>query len=174
MRIIQLIISFLLMISIQSSIAVETMTKKEFLDLAYKGQLSEVVIKTLWLNEKQQTIIERILGHRYPKLRLRYWYHSEHSQSVWFLDEIGKERPISFAVSIINSRVDLIKVLAFRESRGGEIQMSAFSEQFNNIGIDAESKLDQHIDGITGATMSVTAMKKITRLALVLHDEVTN
>ena len=45
--------------------------------------------------------------------------------------------------------------------------------EFNNIGLDPDNKLDQQIDGITGATMSVVAMKKITQLALVLHDEVS-
>ncbi len=31
--------------------------------------------------------------------------------------------------------------------------------------------LDRHIDGISGATLSVNAMKKMARLALLLHQE---
>ena len=89
------------------------------------------------------------------------------------MDEIGKERPISFGISIINGGVDLIKVIKFRESRGGEIQMEAFSEQFNQASLNNESRLDKSIDGITGATMSVSAMKKIARVALTLHQVVS-
>ncbi len=84
------------------------------------------------------------------------------------MDKIGKEKPISFGISIKKDRVHQIRVLAFRESRGWEIKMKAFTDQFNSIGTDQENNLDQHIDGITGATMSVNAMKKITRAALML------
>lgn len=51
--------------------------------------------------------------------------------------------------------------------------MSSFTEQFTNIGLNDESRLDQNIDGITGATMSINAMKKIVRLAIMLHNEVS-
>lgn len=151
------------------------LTKKEFLALAIKNTNSSEVqkpeTKTLWLDKKIQSKVSSILDHNYPKLRLRYQQirAEEYFQTVWFLDEIGKERPISFAVSVINNRVDLIRVLTFRESRGGEIQMQAFSQQFDQVGLNSESLLDKNIDGITGATMSVSAMKKITRLAIILH-----
>ena len=46
-------------------------------------------------------------------------------------------------MSIINDRVDLIKVLKFRESRGGEIQMQAFGDQFKKIGLNSETLLDK-------------------------------
>ncbi|MFT5520459.1 MAG: hypothetical protein ACI9IA_001052 [Enterobacterales bacterium] len=128
--------------------------------------------ESLWLDDELQVKITKILDHPYSKLRLRYLTNLKLKQTLWFLDEIGKERPISFAVSIIDRRISLMKVLQYRESRGGEIRMQAFTDQFNQIGVKSNSKLDQHIDGITGATMSVTAMKKIARLALMLDVEV--
>ncbi|WP_196137239.1 FMN-binding protein [Aliikangiella sp. G2MR2-5] len=156
------------------------LTKKDFLAMAFSqdntstsesGETIEPEKKTLWLDDELQSRIRAIIDHNYPKLRLKYW--QKNNQTVWFLDKIGKERPISFGISIQNNKVDLIRVLAFRESRGGEIRMQSFTEQFNNISIDENNKLDQSIDGITGATMSVNAMKKITRMALML-DKLVN
>lgn len=128
--------------------------------------------KSLWLKDELQKKIITILDHPYSKLRLRYLTNPTLKQTIWFLDEIGKERPISFAVSIIDRRISLMKILEYRESRGGEIRMQSFTDQFKQIGVTENSKLDQPIDGISGATMSVTAMKKIARLALMLDVEV--
>jgi len=150
--------------------AKEYLSKKEFLQLAFQ-QTEIPAAKTLWLNEELQQKITAILDHPYPKLRIRYWQQAQ--QSVWILEEIGKEKPITFGVSINNNQVSVIRVLAFRESRGYEIRYQAFTQQFDNIGLTAEGKLDQTIDGITGATMSVNAMKKITRIALMLAKIVT-
>lgn len=161
-----------LLLAAPLSVAAKTISKKEFIAMAFTDTKSQPKPETLWLNDDLQAKATAILDHRYPKLRLRYWLDPANKQTVWFLDEIGKERPISFGISVINDRVDLIKVLAFRESRGGEIRMASFTEQFNNIGITDDTGLNRTIDGITGATMSVIAMKKITRLALVLHKEV--
>ena len=146
------------------------LTKKDFLKLAF-SDATQAAAKTLWLDKTLQAEIKQILDHRYPKLRLKYWQNQQ--QTVWFLEEIGKEKPITFGVSIIDKKVHTIKVLAFRESRGWEIRYQSFTEQFDDISVDSEGHLDKHIDGITGATMSVSAMKKITRLALMLDKKVT-
>ena len=170
----QLIIVLFLLVN-QVVFAANNLTSKEFQALALKQNITQSQNKTLWLDKEIQQKINQILNHNYPKLRLRYkqYQANDHFQTVWFLDEIGKERLISFGISIINNRVDLIKVIKFRESRGGEIQMTVFSEQFNQIGLNKDSSLNKHIDGITGATMSVSAMKKITRVALMLHQLVS-
>jgi hypothetical protein len=158
------------------------LTKQAFIQLSLQPSQADpksvTTKQTLWLDDELQAKIHSILDHNYPKLRLKYWQNQYnlndqlHFQTLWFLEEIGKEKPISFAVSVINDRVSLIRVLKFRESRGGEIQMLSFSEQFYQLGLNQDNQLDQNIDGITGATMSVSAMKKITRLALMLHQEV--
>jgi len=38
--------------------------------------------------------------------------------------------------------------------------------------LSADGRLSHNIDGITGATLSVGAVKRIARVALVLHDNV--
>jgi hypothetical protein len=143
-------------------------------------QLSESPLhfenKTLWLNKSIQSEIKHILDRPYSKLRLRYKQSlsANTPTTIWFLDEIGKERPISFAIAVRNQQIIQIKVLEFRESRGYEIHIPAFSQQFDNIGVNDEGKLNKSIDGITGATMSVNAMKKVSRVALLLHELVVN
>lgn len=128
--------------------------------------------KTLWLNKNIQSNLKSILNHNYPKLRLRYKIDltKESTTTLWFLDEIGKEKPISFAIAVSENKIQLIRVLEFRESRGYEIHIPAFAQQFEQLGINNQGSLDKTIDGITGATMSVNAMKKVSRVAIYLHQ----
>jgi hypothetical protein len=121
--------------------------------------------QVVWVKGDVRDALEDILGHRYAGLRIRYWKKQE--RSAWILDEIGKEEPITFGVIINTDKVERVKVLAFRESRGGEIRHRAFTQQFKDIGLQ-EMKLDRHIDGVSGATMSVRAMTAVTTLALYL------
>ncbi|PHS15710.1 MAG: hypothetical protein COA86_13640 [Kangiella sp.] len=160
------------------------MTQEQFLSKLKKDAYKEyqlntkVISKTLWLNKTIQLEIKSILDHSYPKLRIRYKRIEDQSQilepiTVWFLEEIGKERAISFAIAIKSSQVVTIQVLEFRESRGGEISIPTFAKQFKKLSLNSNGNLNRTIDGITGATMSVHAMKKITRMALMLHKHVT-
>jgi len=171
----QYLLATIFLFLITSSINAKSyMTQEEFLQLTVK-QLSietDFKTKTLWLNKELQKQIKDILNHNYPKLRLRYKIslNERIPTTVWYLDEIGKERPISFGVSIKEETIQLIRVLEFRESRGYEIEALPFAEQFNNARLNEDRKLNKNIDGITGATMSVSAMKKISRVALFLHQ----
>lgn len=124
----------------------------------------------VWLTGERKQTVSRILGHNYPALRVRYWRKGQ--RSAWVLEEIGKERPITIGVIINKGTLERIKVLAFRESRGGEIRYPFFTDQFRGIGIDDKQQLNRHIDGVSGATLSVRAMKKIAALALYL-DSIT-
>lgn len=165
------------------SLAKSYMSEPAFVELVESSltDANQLSSKTLWLKKPMQEKIKRILNHKYPKLRLRYktlspLENSAPSQitTIWFLEEIGKEKPISFGISVKNSNVQLIRVLEYRESRGYEVHIPAFTEQFDQIGVDNNGLLDKDIDGITGATMSVNAMKKIARLSILLHNTVIN
>lgn len=146
----------------------ENNAAKAFLDEAFQGDTPEPGI--VWLTGERKQTVARILGHNYPALRIRYWRKTQ--RSAWILDEIGKEQPITIGVIVNNGTLERIKVLAFRESRGGEIRYPFFTDQFKGTGIDEHDKLNRHIDGISGATLSVKAMKKIAALALYL-DSIT-
>lgn len=133
---------------------------------------AEPEAKMLWLGGEQLDQAQQILGHRFAGIRVRY--QAVGDRSAWILDEIGKTHPITFGVIVDNNTIAAVQVLEFRESRGGEVRYDSFTEQF--IGGElkknqSEPALDKHIDGITGATMSVRAMKKVATLALYFHTQ---
>jgi len=123
----------------------------------------------IWLAGERKVAVKQLLGHRYPSLRIRYWRRDQ--RSAWILDEIGKDLPITIGIVINEGRLEIIKVLVFRESRGEEIRHPFFTGQFKDARLDHKGNLDQTIDGISGATLSVRAMKKLARLALYLDAE---
>ena len=123
----------------------------------------------IWLDNSKQAKLTQALGHPYPQARLRYWRAQQ--KTVWILDEIGKEYPITAGFVVADKKIQRAQVLVYRESRGMEIHLPAFLAQFINTHLTDEQKADQlsnKIDGITGATLSVDAMKRMARAALTL------
>ncbi|MEN8130307.1 MAG: FMN-binding protein [Pseudomonadota bacterium] len=128
--------------------------------------------KALFLRGETKKQVKDILGHRYSKLRIRYWLDGK--RSVWVLDEIGKERPITAGIVVNKQKIERIKVLIFRESRGWEVRHDFFTEQFIDSALNSRFNLDRQIDGITGATLSVRAVTRLARVALYLHSQILN
>ena len=120
--------------------------------------------KVLWLTKDIQAQAAAILGHPPVQLRQRYW--SDAHRSVWILEEIGKEEFITAGFVVADGRVDHVRVLVYRESRGGEVRYPAFLKQFKDSKLMPDNTLDRNIDGIAGATLSVAAMERMARLAL--------
>ncbi len=124
----------------------------------------------LWLKaELKQQIIE-ILDHKYKSLRIRYWQRED--KTVWILEEIGKEKLITTGIVIRNSQIEQVKVLIFRESRGWEVRHDFFTDQFKQAKLKDNHRLDKTIDNISGATLSVRAVKKLARIALLLDQHI--
>jgi hypothetical protein len=144
-------------------------TPKDFINKAFLGETPYA--KVLWLSTEDKATIAEILQHKYNRMRIRYWQLND--QTVWVLDEIGKEKPITIGVHIKQKKINHFKVLTFRESRGYEVRHDFYAKQFINAQLNEEIQLSQHIDGITGATMSVRATTKVARIALWLDAKVT-
>lgn len=128
--------------------------------------------KVLWLTESVRQQAEKILGHKAQGLRVRY--HQYGDKTAWILNEIGKEMPITIGVVIDQHKISSVKILAYRESRGGEVRYPAYVAQYRGAGLTEKHKLDRSIDGITGATLSVWAVNKVAALALYYHSQVTD
>ena len=144
-------------------------TPEDFIDIIFKGNPPEsdrLIVKGELSKE-----IKAILGERYRKIRIPYW--REGDRTVWILERIGKELPITAGFVVSNDKIENFKVLIFRESRGWEIRNDFFTRQFDGAHLIKEKQLNQSIDNITGATLSVNAMKKLSRMALYLHQQVT-
>ncbi|MEJ2133242.1 MAG: FMN-binding protein [Gammaproteobacteria bacterium] len=122
--------------------------------------------RALWLDTELRAALGEVLGHSPPMLRVRYWARGV--RTAWILEEIGKEKPITAGVVVENGAIEDVKVLVFRESRGWEIRHPFFTRQFRDRRLRSGSELDRPIDGITGATLSVRAMRKMAIAALLL------
>jgi hypothetical protein len=138
-----------------------------FLDDAFSGATPKPQL--VWLTGERRAMVKELLGHDYASLRVRYWRSQQ--RSAWILEEIGKEQPITVGLVVNDGRLEQIRVLVFRESRGWEIRHPFFTGQFENASLDNGKTLDRRIDGISGATLSVRAMKKLATLALYLDAE---
>lgn len=128
--------------------------------------------KVIWLDKPTKSEMEEVLGHSYKGLRVRYWIHD--TKTAWILDEIGKEKPITTGIVIDNDKIERIRILAFRESRGWEVRHAFFTDQFSNAALLNNNQLGTNIDNISGATLSVRAVTKLSRIALMLHKKIIN
>lgn len=140
-----------------------------FLAEAFSGDVPPSSL--IWVKKDLRKQITRILGHPPPMIRIRYWRKG--ARSAWILDEIGKEEPITTGFVVNDGQIEQVKVLIFRESRGWEVRYPFFTDQFKQATLDTENKLDRNIDGISGATLSVSAVTRLARLALYL-DKLTS
>jgi hypothetical protein len=112
--------------------------------------------------------VRSVLGSRYPASAVSYW--RQDGKTVWILQARGKHGPIHAGFMVENGRIIKSEVLSFKEKRGKFIQTPRFLRQFNGAGLKKNNQLDKRVDGYSGATISVNAMKKMARLALYLDS----
>jgi len=146
----------------------EYLGRDAFLQLAFTD--NEPVMQVLWLTEETRAAAKAAVGWAPAALRLRYWQEGE--RTAWILEDIGRDKPITLGIVIHAARIERVEVLAFRESRGWEIRYPFFTSQFSGLTLAADGYLSQHVDGITGATLSVRAVDRVARLALWLDAQV--
>ncbi|MCH7917992.1 MAG: FMN-binding protein [Planctomycetes bacterium] len=140
----------------------------DFVSEAFAGEVPER--QTFWITRRLRPQVDKIMKHRYPVLKVKYWKKGE--RSAWILEEIGKVKPITAGFVIDQDKIAYVKVLIYRESHGWEIKRKSFRKQFKTATLKERYRLSRSIDGITGATMSVNAFKNMARLALFLHGQV--
>jgi len=142
-------------------------TQAEFLDRAFGDSAPEASV--MWLSGDRKKTVRQLLDHDYPALRVRYWCQEQ--RSAWILEEIGKELPITVGIIVESNFIRNLKVMTYRENRGGEVATPAFTDQFIDAALDNDRALDTRIDGISGATLSVRALTRLASMALFLHAE---
>lgn len=143
-------------------------SQEDFLKETFKEEVKPAV---LWLDKATQDELSKILGHAYPQARLRYWRKGD--TSAWVLEEIGKEYPITAGFVVVGNSIQRAQVLTYRETRGMEIHLPGFLAQFhgNKLADEQGDQLSTKVDGIAGATMSVNAMVKMAKVALILNKK---
>ena len=141
------------------------MDPEVFIEKAFEGEAEK---KVLWLNKDLKAGMADILGHSYKGLRVRYWQKGQ--RTAWILEEITKVKPATVGFIVEKDALQQMEVLIYRESHGWEVRYPFFTDQFKGITLK-DGKLDKEIDGISGATYSVNALIRMSRLALYLHGE---
>lgn len=121
----------------------------------------------LWLDSQQRSQADSLSGED-PGFRQRYWFDGQ--TSAWVLNTIGRDHPITVGISVRDQAIVSLRVLIYRESRGWEVRHPFFTKQFDQARLQ-HKKLDRNIDGITGATLSVRALKRAAKLALWLDKQ---
>ncbi len=159
-----------LMVAVQGVVSGKVIVEpKDYVKTVFKGDPPEP--KVLWLVGNIKKEVKKILGHKYHKIRVKYWKNNE--KTVWILEEIGKEKYITTGIVVNNNaQIKDVSVLIFRESRGWEVKYDFFTKQFDGLRQKENTQLSNHIDAITGATLSVNALKKQARMALYLHGKI--
>lgn len=144
------------------------MSPESFLEAAFGSETPQSKLLILPANLREQA--RQILGHPYAGMRVRYWWLN--GKTAWIVDEIGKEKPITLGVVVSQDKIQSVELLVYREERGGEIRTGSFRDQFRQASLKPDQQLDRNIDGISGATLSVNAVRNVARLVLVFHHHV--
>lgn len=141
-----------------------------FLEQAFPGGVPEPGV--IWLTGERGKRVTELLGNEPPGLRQRYWQSGP--RTAWILEKVGKEKPITAGFVVEDGKLRMVRILIYRESRGWEVRYPFFTEQFEGAALTEERTLNRSIDNISGATLSVRAVRKMARTALYLHSEVTD
>ncbi len=165
MRTVALLVLLLLSFGLRAEVY---LPPEQFLAESFDGQAPKPGV--LWIAGDTREAVEKILGHRPGALRVRYWARG--ARTAWILEEIGKTQPITTGIVVDNGSVARITVLIYRESRGWEVRYPFFTDQFKGTKLVGANELDRNIDGISGATLSVRALTRLARVALLLDAKV--
>jgi hypothetical protein len=128
--------------------------------------------KVLWLTKDTKASIKQVLGRDYRGMRIRYWQQG--NRTAWILEELGKVQPITTGFVVENNKMVSMQVLIYRETHGWEVRYPFFTDQFKGLELGEKNRLSQKIDGISGATLSVNALTRLSKLALHLHQITEN
>lgn len=127
---------------------------------------------TVWvIGDLRDDINQVINGADSTPVRYRYWL--KEGRSLWVLDSVARTMPITAGVVVENGKIVDISVLTYRETRGHEIQNRVHRAQYYDAAITENNTLDKPINGISGSTLSVNSLKRMARIALLLHNDVT-
>lgn len=138
----------------------------EYVKEAFGG--TEPEKQSIWVYGDLRDDLNKILNNsETPPVRYRYWVDG--NRTVWILESLARTMMITTGVTVENDIIEDISVLIYRESRGQEIQDRVYRSQFYGIKLDKNNKLDKPINGISGSTLSANSMKRMSRMALILH-----
>ena len=147
------------------SLQVRAAGSEELLSSFVEAQLdAPVSVESVVVTGEVSRVCADVLGRPYAHPAIQCWGSA--TGNVWVVAAPGKHGLITAAFAVEDGRVLGCRVLADKEQRGRGIRTQRYLDQFRGAGLRRGDKLDRRIDGITGATISSTAMIKMALLAL--------
>jgi len=128
------------------------------------------VAATAELRERVRAVMRRSPSYWEPAYRVfRVVRGAGEPGFVVVVEEIGKHRPITFAVAVdAGARVVDLVVLAYREAYGGEVREKRFLRQYAGKALGDPLLPYRDIRNISGATLSVEATGRAARKAIAI------
>ena len=132
-----------------------------------------VATDTLRPDSATRANLERSLGR--PLLErefvLRRLYAERFLGYSLVTEEKGKYRPITMLIGVDSSfRVAGVRILVYREPRGGEVARQYFLRQFRGKQVGDPIRLNRDVINISGATISVNSVNAGVRKVLALIE----
>jgi thiamine biosynthesis lipoprotein len=153
------------------------LSEEQALKLAFP-HAEKVEKKLLALTPAERAQIERKLGIKDAPRILKYWIGTRAGETDGYAmidDVLGKEQPITYMVALdAKLAVRAVEILAYRESRGGEIRQADWRAQFAGATPESPLRIGSDIRNIAGATISCRALtegvrREVTCLSVIVR-----
>ena len=133
--------------------------------------VSEVPMhKYIILKDDIEDGVNKILNDTYHLPVIKYW---KVGKKVGFiLEAIGKHEFITTGYVVENNKIIDSRVLVYRENYGYEIKYDYFLDQIRGNSLKENGKLAKRVANISGATLSVNSMKRLSKLSLFLYSKI--
>ena len=168
MKKLRVFLAALLIVTPVITVAAETvyLEREAFLQQVFAGDVPAPA--TYWFVGDKKLRATKALGVEPLGLRTRYWATAK--RSAWVMEAIGKEMPITVGIVVENDAITQLEILTYRETRGWEVQLAAFRQQFTGAKARKTNQLDRHIDGISGATITSKGVSEMVERTLKAYE----
>ena len=164
-----LTVIFILSLFTSVNAADEILDKNTFLKSAL-GVSDLPTHKYLIIKDDVEDGLFKIMKDSYHMPVIKYWKVG--NKVAFILEAIGKHEYITTGYLVENNEITDAKVLVYRENYGYEIKYDYFLDQIKGNTLKTSSKLSKKIANISGATMSVNSMRKLSKLSLFLYTKI--
>ena len=166
---IKLLILSLLILSSSAFASDEILLRDNFLKSSLG--LSEVPMHSyIILKDDIEEGVNKILKDTYHLPVIKYWRSGK--KVGFILEAIGKHEFITTGFMVEDNKISDAKVLVYRENYGYEIKYDMFINQIEGNSLKGNGKLVGRIANISGATLSVNSMRKLSKLSLFLYSKI--
>ncbi|MBS1272196.1 MAG: Electron transport complex subunit RsxG [Candidatus Marinimicrobia bacterium] len=138
------------------------------------GQNYSTEFDTISVSQSARTQIENELHRAVPDTQYvvrKIYQNNNLTGYAMVINEYGKYRPITLLVGVdAEFNVEGVRILVYRENRGGEVQRQRFLYQYRGKSSDEPIRINRDIINISGATISVRGVNAGVRRVLHLIE----